>query len=65
MSARILVVLLLAVLLLVGGAVVYVRSTAPSAVAEDCGDKPPPKDEFTMAAECEAGEAPAPAGGSH
>ena len=46
---------------------VYMYSTPKTLVAaEDCDDKPKPKDEFAMAAECDAPAAPAqaPGGGS-
>ena len=67
MSRRVLLVGLIAVLLLVGGLLVY-RHRAAQAAA-DCADKPKPKDEFTMAAPCDTGaEAPkgaAPAATPH
>lgn len=57
MNRRVLFVALLALLLLVGGLLAY-RHKASQAAA-DCGDKPKPKDEFTMAAPCDTGvEAP-------
>lgn len=59
MNRKTLLAVLLALLLAAGGLAVYVRSSGPApAAAEDCEDKPPPN-EFAMAAECEAGEAPA------
>ena len=48
MNRRVLLVALVAILLLVGGVLAY-RHKASQAAA-DCGDKPKPKDEFTMAA---------------
>lgn len=64
MNRRVLLVALVAVLLLVGGLLVYRHQAAQAAA--DCGDKPKPKDEFTMAAPCDTGaeapkDAPAPA----
>jgi hypothetical protein len=57
MNRRVLFVALLALLLLVGGVLAYRHKT--SQAAADCGDKPKPKDEFTMAAPCDTGaEAP-------
>ena len=53
MNRRVLLVALVAILLLVGGLLAY-RHTASQAAA-DCGDKPKPKDEFTMAAPCDTG----------
>ena len=49
---------LAAVLLLVGGVLAYQRHARQ--VAADCGDKPKPKDEFTMAAPCDTGAEGAP-----
>jgi hypothetical protein len=44
------------VLLLGGGALYYWTVARPrAAAAADCADKPKPKDEFAMAAECDAG----------
>lgn len=64
MNRRVLLVALVAVLLMLGGLLAY-RYNASQAAA-DCGDKPKPKDEFTMAAPCDTGaeapkSAPAPA----
>jgi hypothetical protein len=57
MNRRVLLVALVAVLLLVGGMLVYQHRA--NQAAADCGDKPKPKDEFTMAAPCDTGaEAP-------
>ena len=53
MNRRVLLVALVAILLLVGGVLAY-RHKASQAAA-DCGDKPKPKDEFTMAAPCDTG----------
>jgi hypothetical protein len=49
--------LVAALVLLLGGAAVYYWTVArPRAAAmDDCADKPKPKDEFAMAAECDAG----------
>lgn len=59
MNRRLLFAALVAVLLLVGGLLAYRHHAAQAAA--DCGDKPKPKDEFTMAAPCDTGaEAPAP-----
>ena len=61
MNRRTILVALLAILVLVGGWLAYRYSTRAAAGA-DCGDKPKPKDEFTMAAPCDTGgEAPKPA----
>lgn len=64
MNRRVLLLALVVVLLLVGGLLAYRHKT--SQAAADCGDKPKPKDEFTMAAPCDSGAeapkgAPAPA----
>jgi len=57
MNRRVLFAALLALLLLVGELLAYRHMT--SQAAADCGDKPKPKDEFTMAAPCDTGaEAP-------
>ena len=56
MNRRVLLVALVAILLLVGGVLAY-RHKASQAAA-DCGDKPKPKDEFTMAAPCDTGAEP-------
>jgi hypothetical protein len=53
MNRRVLLVALVAVLLLVGGLLVYRHRTGQAAA--DCADKPKPKDEFTMAAPCDTG----------
>ena len=61
MSKRVLVMLVFLGLLAAAGTLVYIYSTPEARVAaEDCEEKPKPKDEFAMAAECDA--APAPAG---
>ena len=57
MKTRTLVVALVALLLLLVGVIGYRRSAAKN--AEDCADKPKPKNEFAMAAECDGGAAPA------
>ena len=60
MSKRVLVMLVVLGLLAAVGTWVYVYSTPDTlSAAEDCEEKPTPKDEFAMAAECDA---PAPAG---
>ena len=60
MSKRVLVMLVVLGLLAAVGTWVYVYSTPDTlSAAEDCEEKPKPKDEFAMAAECDA---PAPAG---
>lgn len=62
MSKRVLVMLVVLGLLAAVGTWVYVYSTPQTlSAAEDCEEKPKPKDEFAMAAECDA---PAPAGGT-
>lgn len=60
MSKRMLVMVLALVLLVAAGALVYINSTSQTlASAEDCEDKPKPKNEFAMAAECDTpGAAP-------
>jgi hypothetical protein len=64
---RTLIAALVALLLLVAGILQYRRMSAQRAA--DCGDKPKPKDEFTMAAPCDTGtesgaaSAPKPAPG--
>jgi hypothetical protein len=64
MSKRVLVMVVAFVLLAAAGALVYVYSTPKTlAAAEDCEDKPKPKNEFSMAAECDA-PAQSPAGGA-
>jgi len=63
MSKRMLMMVLALGLLVAAGAVAYVHSTSKTpASAEDCADKPKPKNEFAMAAECDTPGAPAPAG---
>lgn len=65
MSKRVLVMVVVCALLVAAGVLVYIYSTPETmVVAEDCDDKPKPKDEFSMAAECDAPPAPAP-GGDH
>jgi hypothetical protein len=55
------VLLVAAVVLLLGGGALYYWTVARGAAAAsgDCADKPKPKDEFAMAAECDGGEKPA------
>jgi hypothetical protein len=71
MSTRMLVRLLIVVAALVVGVVVYTYTTSKQVpAAADCAEKPKPKSEFAMAAECDgadakpAGQAPK-ASGSH
>jgi hypothetical protein len=59
MTKRTLLAVLVAILLLAGGVLAY-RHHVQQAAA-DCGDKPKPKDEFTMAAPCDTGTSAAPA----
>ena len=55
MSKRVRVMVLACALLVAAGVLVYMYSTPKTLVAaEDCDDKPKPKDEFAMAAECDA-----------
>lgn len=62
MSKRTLVMVVALVLLVAAGALVYINSTPQAAaLAEDCEDKPKPKNEFALAAECDAPAAPAEA----
>jgi hypothetical protein len=71
MSMRMLVRLLIVVAALVVGVVAYTYSTSKQApAAADCAEKPKPKSEFAMAAECDAADAkpanaPSQAPGSH
>ena len=60
------IVMVVALFLLVGaGAALYIHWTSKTlAAAEDCEDKPKPKDEFAMAAECDT-PAAAPATPAH
>ncbi len=61
MSKRVLLAALLAAALLVVGAALYITTTsATPQSAEDCADKPKPKVEFAMAAECDDAAAPPP-----
>jgi flagellar basal body-associated protein FliL len=48
--------LVAAIMLLVGGSALYYWTVARprAAAAADCADKPKPKNEFAMAAECDA-----------
>jgi hypothetical protein len=63
MSKKTLVMVVALILLVAAGALVYINSTPQAAaLAEDCEDKPKPKNEFALAAECDAPGAPAPAG---
>jgi hypothetical protein len=65
MSKRMLIMVLALVLLVAAGALVYINSTSKTlAAAEDCEDKPKPKNEFALAAECDAPGAPAGQGAS-
>jgi hypothetical protein len=51
------------VLLLAAGTLVFINSTATTlASAAECEDKPKPKNEFAMAAECDTPGAPASKG---
>lgn len=60
MSRRVVIVTLLAALLALAGSVAYINSTSnTAAAAEDCAEKPVPKDEFALAAECEGEATPA------
>ena len=60
MTKRSLLLIARSLLLLGGGAVYYWTVARPAAAASaDCADKPKPKDDFAMAAECEGGEKPA------
>jgi hypothetical protein len=55
MSKRLLVMIVTFGLLAAAGALVYINSTPKTtAAAADCAEKPKPKDEFAMAAECDA-----------
>lgn len=55
MSKRMLIMVLAFGLLVAIGALVYVNSTSKTlAAAEDCAEKPKPKNEFALAAECDA-----------
>jgi hypothetical protein len=63
MSKRLLVMVLALGLLVAAGALVYVNRTSKTlSAAEDCEDKPKPKNEFALAAECDAPGAPASTG---
>ena len=68
MRARVLLVAIAALLLLLAGAYGYRRSHGGTqAAAADCADKPKPKNEFAMAAECDGRAEPhqaAPAEGA-
>ena len=57
MKTRTMVVALVALLLLLAGVMGYRRSVAKNEA--DCADKPKPKNEFAMAAECDGGATPA------
>jgi hypothetical protein len=61
MSKRTLLFIVALALLLAGGALYYWTVARPAAAAADCADKPKPKDEFAMAAECDGGEKPSAA----
>jgi flagellar basal body-associated protein FliL len=58
MTKRTILLIAALVLLLSGGALYYWTFARPAAAAADCAEKPKPKDEFAMAAECDAGEMP-------
>ena len=59
MSKRLLVMVLALGLLVAAGAWIYVLKTSNTlAAAEDCEDKPKPKNEFALAAECDAPATP-------
>ena len=63
MSKRMVMMVLAMVLLLAAGTLLYINSTSKTlASAADCEDKPKPKNEFAMAAECDAPGAPAAKG---
>jgi len=63
MSKRMLIMVLALVLLVTAGALVYINSTSKTlASAADCEDKPKPKNEFAMAAECDSPGVPATKG---
>jgi hypothetical protein len=63
MSKRMVMMLLAMVLLLAAGTLLYINSTSKTlASAADCEDKPKPKNEFAMAAECDAPSEPATKG---
>jgi hypothetical protein len=60
MSKRVLVMLVVLAVLVTAGTWVYVYSTPqPRSLVEDCDELPKPKDEFAMAAECDAPGQPA------
>jgi len=59
MTRRTILLIAALVVLLGGGAFYYWTATRAAAAAADCADKPKPKDEFAMAAECDAAEQPA------
>lgn len=60
MSKRMLIMVLAFVGLIAAGTLVYLYSTSRTlSAAADCEDKPKPKDEFAMAAECDTPGAPA------
>jgi hypothetical protein len=62
MTKRTLLLVAALLLLLGGGALYYWTVARPAAAASaDCADKPKPKNDFVMAAECDGGEKP-PAG---
>jgi hypothetical protein len=63
MTKRTFLLVMALVLLLGGGALYYWTVARPrAAAADDCAEKPKPKDEFAMAAECDAGGEKAPGG---
>jgi hypothetical protein len=51
------ILLVAALVLLLGGGAVYYWTAVRAAAAADCAEKPKPKNEFAMAAECDGGEA--------
>jgi hypothetical protein len=59
MTKRTILLVTALVLLLGGGALYYWTVARASAAAADCAEKPKPKDEFAMVAECDGGEQPA------
>jgi hypothetical protein len=58
MTKRTILLMVALGLLLGGGALYYWTVARPATAAADCAEKPKPKDEFAMAAECDALEAP-------
>ena len=58
MTKRTLLLVVALAVLLGGGALYYWTVARPAAAAANCADKPKPKDDFAMAAECDGGEKP-------